>query len=283
LENALSETTDATSRALKAVRPLKSNVPTASHKMKSYYHATVTNEHGAVLPRIYVRKYVNSANEDVYGFGMTRKHKSCLVVRVEQHGKSAVVEGLSMFCKKTGERKNPLMLHKDHMKTWLAVADAFALFLGIKKLRLFDAANVVFPDGTFAFLSHCTLLRDGSFLYTKYGYVPDKPYTYESVMECLRRKPCDFAKQTDNASVRTMLKTCETWKEVYEKLGKCKEKYNLLENVFLAMGIHTISELQMQYSKRVCVRSSSLMKLFLNPIEPPSWLVSYSDRWMDIY
>lgn len=252
-------------------------------KMKEYYEAHITNATGHPLPRIYVRKYVNASNEDVYGFGMTRKHRSCLVVRIQETGKTAVVEGLSMFCKKTGLRKNPLRLQKDHMRTWLSVADAFALFMGIKKLTLFDAANVLFPDGTFAFLSHCTLLRDGTFLYTKYGYLPSNPFVHDAVLSSLQRSPKTFAQKTDNSLVGKIFEESSTWSEVYTAIGHCPDKYELLPAVFAALGIKTISELQMYYAKRISDRTCSSFKVSLSVIQPPSWLVSYSDRWMDIY
>jgi hypothetical protein len=210
---------------------------------------------------------------------MTSRHKSCLVLKVIDD--YLYIVALSTRKKYTQSLKNPLGLSRTakHMPTWLYIAKIFAKKQGYTSVKLYDAANIRFPE-TFTFLSSMTLLRDNTFVYAKYGFTTDDP-RYQKVLDTLSTKrPQDIVEYTNDLQLRMLLRKSESWKDLYERLERFRLVY-MAEHIMEMFGFD-IRELQYYYA---CdVRTIKYIRYNYEPLKDvPHWLQVYSDRFMDVF
>lgn len=213
-------------------------------------------------PEIWVRK-----NDQTISIGMTHFHKSCLVLLLQ--GSICYIQGISTKSK-SGFLKDPLGIEISkniavsetkvgHLKTWLDIACATARFFGAQTVRLFDAANLYLADGTCVFFSRCTLLRNKTFLYTKYGFVP-----------------CNV-NRTDYLNVLQKATALNINVDTILQQENGNYAYAELDHIF--QDIATVEEMQFWYTKHVGYEIVHLEQQII----VPRWLRKYSERWLDVY
>lgn len=231
--------------------------------------------------RIYVYEYTNQNNEIIYSLGMTSRHKSCLVLKAIDN--YLYISALSTRKKYTQTLKNPLGIGRNdkHMATWLYIAKVFAHKQGYKSLKLYDAANIRFPE-TFCFLSAITLLKENTFVYNKYGFTTYDPRYLKVLSVLIERVPQDLIECTNHLQLKMILRKSTSWQDVYKRLEHFKLVY-LCEHIIELFGFD-IKELQFYYTYDVSNDNMQCTNYSYEILkEVPHWLQVYSDRYMDVF
>lgn len=215
--------------------------------------------------------YMHRSSNGRIGIGFTEYHRSCLVLRIDND--TLYIDGLSTRRRRDQILKNPLGLPRQskHMHIWLQIAEAFARYHNLIRIKLFDAANIV-VDSRYIFLSSLLLLRDNQFLYEKYGYFATE---CEEIKVFLKNQSPNATK-VQNIYLQNVLRRSSTWREVYDRLVRQRRQY-LAEDLLESFG-YFMPKLQYWYTKNV--EETSVVITEIKQIPKVPWY--HSERWLDV-